>query len=204
MSPKTKSTESDFLIPTEQRPIPTVPTSRPCIKRLTILFLLLPLVFLTICACTSAPRYRASPAGPPSEDTGDNLKTKPPRAPKWSEIVRVARTYIGTPYVSGGTTRRGLDCSGLVLAVYRECGIPLPRTSRSQSTMGNKVDLSNLRPADLVFFRTSRRAYISHVGIYIGQNRFIHASTRERSVRIDRLDNTYFRNRLVMARRVVH
>jgi cell wall-associated NlpC family hydrolase len=151
-----------------------------------------------IMGCSSAPKYRHSP------------QPKPKPAPKATEqagrsdIVEVAKSYIGTPYRSGGTTRKGLDCSGLVLAIYKKFNISLPRTSFNQSKFGQQISQSALQPADLVFFKTSKRYAVSHVGIYIGQGRFIHASTRSRRVQIDRITDKYFADRYVTARRVVY
>ena len=88
------------------------------------------------------------------------------------------------------------------MTVYGEFDIRLPRTSLDQSLVGSDIPPSRIKPGDLVFFKTSR-APISHVGIYIGSGRFIHASTRARSVRIDEMDNVYFRPRFVTARRLL-
>jgi cell wall-associated NlpC family hydrolase len=96
-----------------------------------------------------------------------------------------------------------MDCSGLVFNVYRTFGIALPRTSRAQARFGRKVSRSDLRPGDLIFFDTSGGRGVSHVGIYAGRGEFIHASTRSRRVKFDRLDNRYFKNRYVVARRVL-
>ena len=148
--------------------------------------------------CSSAPRFRTVPeeaSPPPVEATIPSSR---------GDIVEVAKSYIGTPYKSGGITRQGLDCSGLVLTIYRKFNIQLPRTSFNQSKFGQPIPRSSLQPADLVFFKTSRYETASHVGIYIGQGRFIHASTRSRQVQVDKLDDDYFESRFVAARRVVY
>jgi cell wall-associated NlpC family hydrolase len=95
-----------------------------------------------------------------------------------------------------------MDCSGLVMTVYGEFAVDLPRRSLDQSLAGTAVSRSQMQPADLVFFKTSRAA-VSHVGIYIGNGKFIHASTTARQVRIDDLSSDYFQHRFVAARRVV-
>ncbi len=118
-----------------------------------------------------------------------------------AEAVKLAEEYIGTPYRSGGTTTAGVDCSGLTFSVYRKIGVRLPRTSDEQARAGNHIDRSDLRAGDLVFFGSGSN--ISHVGIYSSDGEFIHASTRARSVRYDSLDNKYFRNRYIGARRVL-
>ncbi|MEJ2719511.1 MAG: C40 family peptidase [bacterium] len=154
------------------------------------------LVILALASCTSAPRYRS---GPPPSKAPDFT----PRDANRQEIVLYARSFVGTPYRYGGQTRNGVDCSGFVMAVYREFDIRLPRTSADQSRVGQEVNSSNIRPADLVFFKTSGGGSVSHVGIYIGGGKFIHASTSARKVRIDTLDDDYFRRRYRGARRVV-
>jgi cell wall-associated NlpC family hydrolase len=123
--------------------------------------------------------------------------------PEREEIVRIAESYLGTPYRSGGTSARGVDCSGLVTAVYRSAGLDLPRTSKAQSQAGVRIAPDEIQPGDLVFFATSRSRSVSHVGIYIGNDRFIHASTKARSVCIDSLSLDYFKRRFVTARRVL-
>ena len=148
-------------------------------------------VLAVLASCSGAPRQQTHP--------GD----ADPSAPTRHEIVRIAKTFVGTPYRAGGTSRKGVDCSGLVFAVYGEFDIRLPRTSLDQSRIGEQVGRSGLKPADLLFFRTSRRSSISHVGIYIGGGKFIHASTRERRVRMDALSDDYYKRRFTVARRIV-
>ncbi|HON76965.1 MAG TPA: C40 family peptidase, partial [Spirochaetota bacterium] len=87
-------------------------------------------------------------------------------------IVYTADRYRGVRYRFGGTTPRGFDCSGLVMYVYKKNGIRVPRTASSQYSHGRHVPRRSLKPGDLVFFQTSRRSRISHVGIYAGGNRF--------------------------------
>ena len=117
--------------------------------------------------------------------------------------MREADNFLGVPYRSGGTTQGGVDCSGLVVTVYQKFGIAMPRTSQDQAHFGQQIDRSNLLPGDLVFFRTSGNTNITHVGIYSGDGEFIHASTRSKQVKYDRLDNKYFRKRYATARRVL-
>lgn len=148
---------------------------------------------LLLASCSSSPKFRGSPGsyGPGSRD------------PQRQEIVEYAKSFLGTPYRNGGTTRDGMDCSGLVINVYGHFDVRLPRTSRDQSRAGESVDRSSVEPGDLVFFKTGRQT-VSHVGIYIGSGRFIHASTSARQVRVDELDDDYFKPRYVTARRVIH
>jgi len=118
-------------------------------------------------------------------------------------LVAVARTYLGTPYRMGGISRKGVDCSGLTCLVYSELGMRLPRTARAQARVGRAVAGNSLAPGDLVFFSRRRGGRITHVGIFIGGNRFIHASPSAGAVRVDSLENRYFRERFVGARRVL-
>lgn len=117
-----------------------------------------------------------------------------------SKIISTAKQYIGVPYLWGGITPNGFDCSGYVQYVFNQCGITLPRTVAQQWTVGISISKSNLREGDLVFFKTG--SAVSHMGIYIGNNQFIHAST-SKGVVISSLSNTYWSNCYYGARRVI-
>lgn len=118
-----------------------------------------------------------------------------------SRILDTAFACTGTPYVYGGTSRGGFDCSGFVGYVFAKNGVKLPRTSLEQSSRGTAVSRGNLQSGDLVFFRT-RGSRVSHVGIYIGNNKFIHASSGGGRVRTDSLTG-YYAQRYAGARRVL-
>lgn len=110
---------------------------------------------------------------------------------------------INTPYLWGGTTSNGIDCSAFVLTVFRRAlGIELPRTSIMQSTAGEEVSREELRFGDLVFFNTMGRR-ISHVGIYLGEGVFAHSSSSG-GVKVSSLDEDYYNSRFVTARRVIN
>jgi cell wall-associated NlpC family hydrolase len=115
-----------------------------------------------------------------------------------------AMSLVGIHYKLGGSSpEHGLDCSGLVRYVFREAnGTELPRTSSEISRVGEKVDKKDLQPGDLVFFNTLRRAF-SHVGIYLGDNKFIHAPSSGGAVRVDSMDLDYWKARFNGARRIV-
>lgn len=117
------------------------------------------------------------------------------------EIVKTANSFRGVPYRWGGSSHGGgVDCSGLTMAVYRLNGLDLPRTSTQQYSTGRFIDRNNLTEGDLVFFDTTGKGRVSHVGIYVGKGKFIHAPGRGKEVREDRLSSTYYRNRYAGAK----
>lgn len=116
------------------------------------------------------------------------------------ELFNAAHRYIGVPYVWGGTSASGFDCSGLTRAVYRLNGISIPRVSRDQYGSGKSIAKINLKVGDLVFFATSGGRKVSHVGVYIGKNKFIHAPSKGKTVRIDNLDSSYWSKRYLGGR----
>ncbi|MGD8915664.1 MAG: NlpC/P60 family protein [Syntrophobacterales bacterium] len=118
-----------------------------------------------------------------------------------SEIVGTAKRFIGTPYRWGGTSPdEGFDCSGLTMVVYQLNGLKLPRSSRQQYRAGIPIGRNDLLRGDLVFFATSGGRRISHVGIYVGKGRFIHAPGRGKKIRTSLLKRRYYRTRYVGAR----
>ena len=124
------------------------------------------------------------------------------REARQENLVATAQRFIGTPYRWGGVSaRRGFDCSGLTMTVYRLNGLELPRNSRSQYRSGRPVDRDALQKGDLVFFATGRRNRVSHVGIYSGSDRFIHAPGKGKTIRTASLSDRYFSRRYLGARR---
>lgn len=119
-----------------------------------------------------------------------------------SKIINTAKKYIGVPYVWGGSTPTGFDCSGLVQYVFKQHGISLPRTTDRQVATGTYVSKSNLRPGDLVFLQNTYRQGVSHVGIYIGEGQMIHASS-SKGVVISNLSSSYYTKHYHSARRVL-
>ena len=140
----------------------------------------------------------------PGGEKGEPVATAP--LGKWSNseernlFVKVVKTFLGVPYKLGGSTLRGIDCSAFVKKIYEIFNVDLPRTAREQLSIGKKIEKGQLEEGDLVFFK--RRGNSAHVGIYIGDNQFIHASSRNKEVKIDHLDLPYFHARFLRGVRV--
>ena len=118
-----------------------------------------------------------------------------------NEIVKTAMSFIGLPYRWGGSSSAyGFDCSGLSMTAYHLNGLNLPRSSKEQYRAGVPIKRSQLRRGDLIFFVISKGRRVSHVGIYAGDDTFIHAPGRGKRIRIDSLSNKYFRVRYVGAK----
>lgn len=140
-----------------------------------------------------------------SAPTQPGLSARPGSSPAviHSEVVTIARDMLGEPYHYGGESpRQGFDCSGLVYYAHLRAGLRLPRTSYGQFKATRPIALRHLRPGDLVFFRFNRHK-ISHVGIYIGHHRFIHAPSAGKDVSIDNLNDPYWRYRFVRGGRTL-
>ena len=120
-----------------------------------------------------------------------------------SELVVDAMGFLGVPYKRGGNTvETGFDCSGFVRAMYEQSiGLILPRRAEQQAAATQNIDRSELKPGDLVFFNTMRRTF-SHVGIYVGEGRFIHSPKPGAEVRVENMSVSYWANRFDGARRV--
>jgi probable lipoprotein NlpC len=127
---------------------------------------------------------------------------------KVDKVITAARTFVGTPYKYGGTTRAGMDCSGLLLNSFRAIELTLPRTSEAQSKMGKEVKIKELQPGDLLFFATGKKKKeITHVGLVTDVKKkdnvkFIHASTSLGVVETN-LYTEYYITRLRKARRII-
>ena len=119
------------------------------------------------------------------------------------QIAQTAMKYIGCSYSYGASGPSSFDCSGLTSYVYKQHGMSLPRTSNSQGSYGTYVDKSDLSVGDLVFFSNRSDRSINHVGIYVGDNNFVHASTSTRGVVMDNISSSYYVKHYVTARRVL-
>ncbi len=149
--------------------------------------------------------FRPGEGVPPAPGRGESARTPSTRAETAAEdlgavAARTAERFIGIPYLWGGdTVLEGLDCSGFARAVYQLMGYSIPRTSREQFKVGSAVDRPELRQGDLVFFGSSQT--VSHVGIYVGGGRFVHAPKRGEEIRMDRLEGGQYEERYRGARR---
>ena len=152
--------------------------------------LTLPALTLAV-ALTTTTTYAAEPA---SEGYFDRAR----------EVTMQALSFLGVNYKWGSSNpERGFDCSGLVSRVFQQvAGIVLPRNSASMSKVGDKIDKSDLQPGDLVFFNTRRKPN-SHVGIYIGDEQFVHAPSRGGEVEIADMQESYWKKRFNGARRLL-
>jgi cell wall-associated NlpC family hydrolase len=161
-------------------------------------------VVLLLCACASAP---------PTVTTPDPAVVQPEAEPEWDgngggssmlnrgeALVDVAMRLRGAPYRYGGATLDGFDCSGLVFYAHRQLGLTIPRTSRDQAEQSSPVRAAKLRRGDLVFFKIGSRR-VNHVGIYIGNRRFVHAPGAGKPVTINSLDDEFYVNRFSSAGR---
>ena len=118
------------------------------------------------------------------------------------EIALRAIAQVGKPYRYGGADLNGFDCSGLVFFIHHELGITVPRTAAEQYSASTPVNVRNLEPGDLLFFRTTSRKRVTHVGIYAGGGRFIHAPQTGRDIELRDLSDQYYGPRLVGAGRL--
>lgn len=144
-----------------------------------------------------------SPSSTPltnSPIASSTLTKLPPRANIGSALISTAKTLLGSPYVWGGNTTAGFDCSSFTQYVMKQQGITLPRTAAEQYETGIGIDKDNLQIGDLVFFTTYKPGP-SHVGLYMGNNQFIHDSSAAKQVTISSLTETYYMDHYIGARR---
>lgn len=121
-------------------------------------------------------------------------------------VVYYAKAFIGTPYVYGGSTKAGIDCSGLIYNAFRQQGVRVPRTVHEMRKKGNRISIDRAKKGDIIFFRTSRKRKINHAGIVISTKgdipQFIHASTTK-GVMISSLESSYWKKAYAQTRRLL-
>ncbi|MBU7005898.1 C40 family peptidase [Phosphitispora fastidiosa] len=149
---------------------------------------------------------KSSPQPAPAPDAGQEEKDPASRSgsgqTKIDKVISIANSLKGTPYVRGGSTPKGFDCSGFTSYVFRlGAGVSLPRTSSGQATVGKAVSKDELQIGDIVYFNTNGKS-VSHVGIYVGNNSFIHASYTK-GITVTSLSNSYYVPKYLGARRVL-
>ncbi|MBD3666708.1 MAG: C40 family peptidase [Kangiella sp.] len=146
-------------------------------------------------ACSSAPERIQS------TQPQQGYKSIKPAPDKGENIALMAQSMIGKRYLYGGSSpQQGFDCSGLVYFTHTQVGDYVPRTSRDQLYASRKITLDELQPGDLLFYRINGKP--SHVGIYIGDKKFVHAPSSGKQVSITTMDNPYFKPRLIRAGRL--
>jgi murein DD-endopeptidase len=164
------------------------------------------IVVLTVCAglagCASMGDTAQRRTEAPSVSSLPAAAQAQPQSVR-TRVATIADDMVGAPYRYGGADPRGFDCSGLVYYVYRQAGAEAPRTTSEQYRQSRHVRLSRLLPGDLLFFRMSRRKP-SHVGIYVGHGRFVHAPSSGKAVDYASLDDDYWREHLIGAGRLLH
>jgi len=161
------------------------------------------------CAAKNAavPRPRPFPgAALPPVASEPMARTEPaeplePAEPGSSSLVQTALDFLGTPYRNGGTDPSGFDCSGFVQYVFALHGMAVPREVREQYQAGREIDLKDAQPGDLIFFETVSRG-ASHVGLVVGEGRFVHAPSSRGVVRVEAYVANYWSIRIVGARRI--
>lgn len=170
------------------------------IKIVRSLFSSFIIVFL-LQACSSVPERQSTKSTTNNSSTVNVTQLTDSEKQLYTLLYAEYNTWKGTPYKLGGTSFSGVDCSAFVQNVYADSlSVTLPRTTKQQIVAGKKVSRSQLKIADLVFFKTSWK--VRHVGIYIGDNQFLHAST-SKGVIISKLDNVYWEKSYWQARRIL-
>ncbi|VAW93185.1 hypothetical protein MNBD_GAMMA22-682 [hydrothermal vent metagenome] len=151
--------------------------------------------FISACSSTSQPK-KDYPATKKTNFTKQHTRYSP------KKVIKTAKKMLGIKYHFGGASpKTGFDCSGLVYYTHKKQGLKLPRTTIGQFKRVKKIYKSALRPGDLVFFAIDRIT-VSHVGIYLGNNKFIHSPSTGKNVNITSMDNNYWRSRFITGGRL--
>ncbi len=166
-----------------------------------IIYLLCISLLIASCGGTKK-KYRSTNSSTSKQSNTRYIKP----SKKAKSIIQYAKTFQGTKYKYGGTTRKGMDCSGLIYTSFKKEAVVLPRTSRAMSTQGQKVALKKVAPGDLLFFKTNKnKNVVNHVGLVVAVGKdilFIHSSS-SKGVTISSLQERYWNGNFVSARRVL-
>lgn len=167
-------------------------------KRLSLL-ILITTASLWLGACSSTPERLQTQTQPQTIKEGYQFPQ--PASAKGDNIALMAQSMLGKRYLYGGSSpQQGFDCSGLVYFTHTQVGDYVPRTSRDQLYASREVNIEDLQPGDLLFYRINGKP--SHVGIYIGDKKFVHAPSSGKTVSVTTMDNPYFKPRLIRAGRL--
>lgn len=161
-------------------------------KRIGLNWIIFAIIGTIIVGCHSNVRFSNTKQKARTKQYNEQVNTYETVTDRRKTIINEAHRWIGTKYVYGGYSRKGVDCSGLTKICYSKAGINIPRTAAQQYKKSKRVTEATRKPGDLVFFRNSKK--ISHVGIYIGDGKFIHASS-SKGVMIQRLSHSYYTRR---------
>ncbi|WP_299223143.1 C40 family peptidase [uncultured Aquimarina sp.] len=168
------------------------------------LFYFLLVICITLSSCGGA--KKSSSVTQRTKNTSSKKARVNPKGKKIKSIINYAKTFEGTRYKYGGTTKKGMDCSGLVYTSFKKGEVVLPRTSRAMATQGNKISLKNVEIGDLLFFKTNKnKNVINHVGLVVATGKrieFIHAST-SKGVTISSLEERYWNKCFAGIRRIL-
>ena len=147
-------------------------------------------------SCASTPQYSEPVSTPAKVVSKPESKTNN----KGQKIADLAKTLVGSPYKYGGESPNGFDCSGLVFYTHEKMSLRIPRTSLQQYKSAKHVPMKKLRLGDLIFFKLTKTP-VSHVGIYVGNGRFIHAPQSGKQVKATNLNDAYWKSKIVSAGR---
>ena len=161
-----------------------------------LLILSFSMVFIAACAHSPKTESNAERYGTINKKSEKKLLNH-----KGQDIAALAKSMLGAPYRYGGSSPNGFDCSGLVYYTHGKLGVKVPRTSRTQFSYAKPIDLNHLQVGDVVFFKLNKKD-ISHIGIYIGGNRFIHAPKAGKKVSLSHLNEHFWKSRFAGAGRL--
>lgn len=152
-------------------------------------------------ACAHSPKYSESTSTTNNGSTENTSESTNKKTNKGQKIADLAHALLGSPYKYGGASPKGFDCSGLVLYTHGKVGVATPRTSYQQHKTAKNIKLNEVTPGDLIFFKL-HKSRVSHVGIYVGKGRFIHAPKSGKRVAVNQLKDGFWKPRIVSAGRL--